>query len=430
MKKSSLALAAIALTVPALAQGGDTCDVPTPLSTEGSFAFDTSTATTSGFNGMQACDGGSLTINQDLFFELTAPFTGTLVIDTAGSTFDTKLSVHGSGGCAATCVGYNDDAIGLQSEVRVPLVSAGDVFLIQVGGFGSGFGAGLLNVSDAGPDCSTEPDDMFEDNDDCPTAAPLGDGTYVGLKVLDTDNDYFTFSLASGATVDASIFFSNAEGDVDLYLWDPSIECDTNVAGTGGAYLVRGFTASDDETITYTNNTAASQQLVLEVDMFSTGGCNIYDLELAGVSGPAGNIGAAYCMANPNSTGSPSAISGTGSTAVSDNQVELSVNGLPQDSFGYFLASMTAAFVPNAGGSQGNLCLGSNIGRFVGNVQVLNSGSSGTASLQVDLTMVPQPNGPVAVNAGDTWYFQLWHRDAVNGASTSNFSNGLEVLFN
>jgi hypothetical protein len=427
MPKFSFALAALALTAPALAQGGDTCDVPTTLPGLGSFSFDTTPATTSGFDGLAGC--GLFLINQDLFFEVTAPITGELVIDTLGSTFDTWLSVHGAGGCAATCIATNDDSSGLTSEVRI-LVTAGDELLIQVGGFGTSSGAGLLNLADAGPSCASLPDDMFEDNDDCPTAFLLGDGTYTDLKVLDTDNDYFTFSLDAGATVDASIFFSDAEGDVDLYLWNPLVECDTNVAGTGGAFLVRGFSATDDEVITYTNITGASQQLVLEIDMFTLGGCNTYDLVLAGVSASGGSVGTAYCMAAPNSTGSPSSISGFGSSAAADNQLELTVNGLPQDSFGYFLSATTAAFVPLAGGSQGNLCLGSNIGRFVGDIQVLNSGASGTSSLAVDLTAVPQPGGSVAVNAGETWFFQLWHRDSSSGMSTSNFSDGLEVLFN
>ncbi len=42
---------------------------------------------------------------------------------------------------------------------------------------------------------------------------------------------------------------------------------------------------------------------------------------------------------------------------------------------------------------------------------------------------MPQPAGPVAVVAGETRHFQCWFRDSVGGAATSNFSDGLSLLF-
>lgn len=50
---------------------------------------------------MLTCGSGSESINQDLLWELTSPITGTLIIDTIGSTFDTKLAVQGAGGCGS-----------------------------------------------------------------------------------------------------------------------------------------------------------------------------------------------------------------------------------------------------------------------------------------------------------------------------------------
>jgi len=46
----------------------------------------------------------------------------------------------------------------------------------------------------------------------------------------------------------------------------------------------------------------------------------------------------------------------------------------------------------------------------------------------VDLTAMPQPNGTVVVQAGQTWNYQCWHRDA-NPTTTSNFTYGYSVLF-
>ena len=58
----------------------------------------------------------------------------------------------------------------------------------------------------------------------------------------------------------------------------------------------------------------------------------------------------------------------------------------------------------------------------------MNTGASGEFSLVLDLTAVPTPTGSVAVQAGETWYWQTWFRDQ-NPTSTSNFTDGLSVLF-
>ena len=83
----------------------------------------------------------------------------------------------------------------------------------------------------------------------------------------------------------------------------------------------------------------------------------------------------------------------------------------------------------NPGGSAGNPCLGGSIGRYVGPGQIKNAGTTGAFSLTLDLTQVPQPTGFVAIAGGETWRFQTWHRDAVGGSTTSNFTNGLEIDF-
>ena len=82
----------------------------------------------------------------------------------------------------------------------------------------------------------------------------------------------------------------------------------------------------------------------------------------------------------------------------------------------------------NPGGSAGHLCLGSPIGRLVGG-SVLVTGSAGTLREAVDLDVIPQPTGAVAVQAGETWHFQLWFRDSNGGVPTSNFTDGLRVVF-
>ncbi len=206
--------------------------------------------------------------------------------------------------------------------------------------------------------------------------------------------------------------------------------CDTNVAGPGGGTgaLALGFSASDDEFITYTNTTGASQNLILEVDMFTSGGCNTYDLNVTGAGVSTGPIGANYCTANPNSTGSAASISGFGLTSVAANDVTLTASNLPQNQFGILIVSASQGFVPNAGGtSNGNLCLGGAIGRYVGPGEILSSGGAGEFSLAIDLGAIPQGGGTTATVAGDTWNFQAWYRDGVGLGS--NFTDGIEISF-
>lgn len=156
------------------------------------------------------------------------------------------------------------------------------------------------------------------------------------------------------------------------------------------------------------------------------GAGNIISLEFLPSGG--GAIGNNYCTANPNSTGQAAHISASGSNEVALNDVTLHATNLPSASFGYFLTSLDRGHFPNPAGSQGLLCLGGLIGRFVGPGQLLNSGAGGTVQLRIDLHAHPTPAGLVLIEPGDVWHFTYWFRDA-NPAATTNLSNGLTIAF-
>ncbi|MEZ6015006.1 MAG: hypothetical protein R3F49_07835 [Planctomycetota bacterium] len=142
-------------------------------------------------------------------------------------------------------------------------------------------------------------------------------------------------------------------------------------------------------------------------------------------------LGEAYtCPGVTNSTGCGGTLLVQGDPRLATGRLELTAALLPRDCFGFFLTSRTQDFVAAAGGSQGNLCLGGSIGRFVGSGQIMDSGANGTFSLTVDLNAVPAPTltGTVAVQPGDTWNFQAWHRDT-NPGPTSNFTDAVSVTF-
>ena len=136
-------------------------------------------------------------------------------------------------------------------------------------------------------------------------------------------------------------------------------------------------------------------------------------------------LGANFCTTVPNSTGFPGFIYATGSLLTSDNNFTLVANDLPDGQMGYFLGAHAQGFIAFPGGSQGNLCLGGpGLARFHHTTGVINAGTlSGTLDLN-DMPLHPL-FGQVVV-PGETWFFQLWHRE--NGG-TSNFTNGVRVTF-
>ncbi|MEM9381832.1 MAG: trypsin-like serine protease [Planctomycetota bacterium] len=138
-------------------------------------------------------------------------------------------------------------------------------------------------------------------------------------------------------------------------------------------------------------------------------------------------IGVPECgPAVAHSGGAPATLRARGSETAADNDVLLIAESLPTNTTGYFLTSTDSAFVPGAGGSSGNLCLGGSVGRYVGNV--MNSGPGGAIQLQLDLTNTPQPMGSVSVMAGETWRYQAWFRDFTL-FPTSNFTDALAITF-
>lgn len=136
------------------------------------------------------------------------------------------------------------------------------------------------------------------------------------------------------------------------------------------------------------------------------------------------SAGVQYCYGEVNSTGERGFIRARGTRNVG-SPITLHVENLPANAFGYYLASLFSDNVMNAGGSQGTLCLGGNIGRF----GIYQASAAGTASGSVDSLQIAQPTGPVAATAGQRWRFQSWHRDGVMGVATSNFTNAVVVPF-
>jgi hypothetical protein len=81
----------------------------------------------------------------EALYQFTAPADGTYTFSTAGSTFDTVLYVEG-GTCGGASLACNDDYIGLQSRVQVPMTT-GESIVVVVDGYGAASGSYTLSIN-------------------------------------------------------------------------------------------------------------------------------------------------------------------------------------------------------------------------------------------------------------------------------------------
>lgn len=157
----------------------------------------------------------------------------------------------------------------------------------------------------------------------------------------------------------------------------------------------------------------ASEDVNVRVLRAGSAGCAVH---------PLGAIGVSYCgPANLNSSGAAAGLVAFGASTVLANDLTFTASAMPAGELGYLLCSQATGFVSAPRGSQGNLCLGGSIGRFVGQSQT--SDAAGAFSVPVDLGALPVFPGQPAL-PGETWHFQVWFQDG----ATSNFTDGLSVV--
>ena len=103
--------------------------------------FDTSEAT---FDGPGHC-----MTSPNIWYRYTATCTGSVTVSLCGSGYDTKLAVYNGPDCNPSfsdLIKCNDDHCGWYSEITFDAI-AGNQYLIEVGGFGSNIGEGVISIS-------------------------------------------------------------------------------------------------------------------------------------------------------------------------------------------------------------------------------------------------------------------------------------------
>lgn len=144
--------------------------------------------------------------------------------------------------------------------------------------------------------------------------------------------------------------------------------------------------------------------------------------------------------ANDNITGQPTKLRGQMDAPVGSG-LHLEAKDGPPGAFGLFVVS-SGLLDPGVPLSNGNLCVsfapGESSGRYMGPGELNSIGSFDASGIFVNLSgtstvgtgfdvpsTLPVPGAPT-ITMGQTWHFQLWHRD---GPTASNLSNAVSVTF-
>ncbi|MCP5021981.1 MAG: hypothetical protein GY930_09395 [bacterium] len=260
---------------------------------------------------------------------------------------------------------------------------------------------------------------------------------------------WITKGYGFGGTVPIS-----ENGDVLWFIdWDdPDTDIDTALMFNDAIIMHEGTTVLDGLIVDEVPNGES------EIAMSDDGSYAIAEVVLAGsidalyiITDLEPGVGTHFCdPSSANSTGLSTSLSGSFLAGngigggLSDLHLECT-NGIANQ-LGYFLVGSTATD-PGLSVSNGTLCLAGGpfyrynmIGTTSNSVGIFDAGGTlvnvaGTSSVGPvgSETGFDVPDGvagtSMAITAGSTWHFQVWHRDTPAGVGTSNFSNGLSVTF-
>ncbi len=147
--------------------------------------------------------GGTYITSPNIWYLYTPPMSGTAIISLCGSSFDTKLVVYDGATCdplPAELARDDDDCDpGLQSVIMVPVVG-GSQYLIEVGGYGSAIGEGVISTSTH----------IAPPNDNCAETTPQA--LIIDSPLIITgDNSYASQDCPLNTYAETWIVFSTAE---------------------------------------------------------------------------------------------------------------------------------------------------------------------------------------------------------------------------
>lgn len=233
------------------------------------------------------------------------------------------------------------------------------------------------------------------------------------------------FGSALGAAGDF-----NADGTPDVVVsavpGDPSVKSYVRIlSGVNGSVLATLLGTADDDLFGFSvaglgdvNGNGKPDIAVGAPNGDPLGLSSGYARVFEGQSGGCGGT-ANYCQTAPNSVGSGSLITSSGSTSIGANLFFLLASGAPANQFGIFYYGPNQIQQPFGNGFR---CVGGGVFRL----PVIQTSSQGNALYQVSFPSLP-PAGQILPFS--VWNFQFWYRDPAAGGANFNFSNGLNVNF-
>jgi hypothetical protein len=443
----------------------DLCSNPDIISGEGTFNFDTTSASMDGGPDI-LCDAfGTQDIDYDVWYTWTATSDGTAIIETCNLTsVDTKIAAYDGAGCpTGPAIACNDDACGLQTQIAFS-ATAGQVYTVRVGTFpGASGGVGQFNISMFTPYGGYRYDDGTSDD----LLGLTNGGELAWIHSFEADNGSDTISSIQ-VSWGSALWMGYSPGNgspANVYVWDDP----TNDGDPSDAVLLTQYATTvtnvdtdilndidiPDTPVTGTFFIGASLmhsagQYVCPMDTGSPFGGEAWIVGEVGMAFDPSNLGAngvfdnmgniipayfllraegsgsgcpssIYCTSLPNSTGNTAGMAWSGSCIVADNNFTLHASDGPGGQPGLFIYGANQASIPFGNGV---LCISAPILRL--NPPVFMDGS-GAASKVVDLANPPSTSG--TITAGSTWNFQMWERDPAAGSAGYTFTDGLEVSF-
>ncbi len=233
------------------------------------------------YTGSTACatnDGSancaSSGTSPDVWYAFTATCTGTAVIDTEGSAYDTALSVHsGCPGTTANQLACDDDSgTGLLSSISLG-VTSGTTYYIRVNGFNNATGNYRLNINDCTPD-----------NNNCLAAIAVGEGA-TPFSTINATTD--------GPSEPTNCnFFNNPQIASDIwYVYSPTCTGTATVSTCGSGYdtelaIYAGTSCPITESSIACNDDACSLQSTVT---FPAVAGSSYLIRLGGYNGATGS---------------------------------------------------------------------------------------------------------------------------------------------
>ncbi|MEM7517468.1 MAG: hypothetical protein AAF368_11170, partial [Planctomycetota bacterium] len=215
--------------------------------------------------------------------------TGDLDIELFDSTNCTTVLAQGNSGT-------DDEVISFNTTTGAPLDLVARVFVWA--GDPSDCNDYEFTTSRIVDPCTLLPDDAFEENDDCSSAAPVTSGVYSDLfaRKEGVDEDWYSISVPDGIKLTVTVTHVVADGNIDLQLFDACF----------GVLLDSSITSNSVESVAWinTNGFPTTVRWGVWLRGFGAEDCTDYDMQVQLSGGGPGNL-VPYCFGDGSGVSCP-----------------------------------------------------------------------------------------------------------------------------